>query len=318
MKKNTNRLPSVTVAVAAYNEQYNIEPFLESVIAQKPLGFRFDEILVISDGSTDHPAKEIYNVINKYRKKKLNLPKIIFRNDPERIGKSTRLNQMFEHLKSDYLILADADVIFADENVISKILAKFKDNPGVGLVGGNPLPLPPKTFIEKCIDVTLQAYLPIRNNYKGGNSILSATGRIMALKRVVAKKITVPQNTISNDGFIYFANLTLGYQYVCSKEATVYFRSPQNLEDQLSQNTRFQATQAFMKKYFPAEVVDQEYYIPSLLLISNMIKQTIKHPILSISIFIINRYCQLKARITLSKINALWEVVYTSKKLVTK
>ncbi len=309
-------IPSVSLAVAAYNEQYNIGPFLESVISQKPQGFKFDEIFVISDGSTDNTAKEIYKIMNKYRNNKRNLPKIVFRDDSNRIGKSTRLNQIFKHLKSDYLILADADVIFTDENVIQNLITEFKGDSRIGLVGGNPMPLPPKTFIEKCIDVTFQAYLPIRKNYKNGNSILSATGRIMALRKEIAKKITVPSNTISNDGFTYFANLTLGYKYVCSQEATVYFRSPQNLEDQLSQNTRFQATHAFMKKYFPAEIVDREYFIPTSLLVGNMVKQVIKHPILSLSIFVINRYCQLKALITLSKINALWAVVYTSKKLV--
>ncbi len=310
-----NTLPSVTVGVSAYNEQYNIGPFLESVLSQKVKGYRFDEVLVISDGSTDHTPLVVNKIIEKRKISKISSPKVVFINEQKRIGKSTRLNEMFKHFKSDYLVLPDADVIFAHDEVIMSLIKGFEGNPNIGLVGGSPMPLPARTFMEKCVNATFEAYLPIRDTYKNGNSILSATGRIMALKKEVAKKITVAQNTISNDGFIYFSNLTLGYDYKCAKNALVYFRSPQDLRDQLNQNTRFQATHAFMKKYFPSEIVDEEYYIPPKLLLYQTIKQFIKHPVLSISIFVINRYCQLKAIIDLSKINALWEVVYTSKRL---
>ena len=51
------KLPTVTIATIACNEEANIKKFLESVLDQKEKGFKISTILVISDGSTDHTVK---------------------------------------------------------------------------------------------------------------------------------------------------------------------------------------------------------------------------------------------------------------------
>lgn len=308
MKKqaSSKNLPTVTVAVCALNEESNIKKHLESILMQNEEGYKLKQILAISDGSTDKTAD-----IMKSFASKIVTPKIY----KDRIGKSSRLNEIFAAFDSDYLVMTDADVIFAVPNVISELIAPMETDERVGLVGGHPEPMPAVTLLEKAVNVTLEAYIPLRKILKDGHNVLSATGRIMALRKQFAKAIKEPKETISNDGFIYFSSVIMGWKYRYAPKAKVLFRSPQTLHDHVNQNTRFDATQQYMKRYFPADVVDREYYIPKHLLRTQMIKQFIKHPVLCSYIFFINAYCRLNAKVNISKINSLWEVVYSTKRV---
>ncbi len=306
MKIQKNKFPTVTVAVCALNEESNIANHLQSILDQGRQGYILKEVLAYSDGSTDKTA----DIINSFASKEVT--PVLF---DTRIGKSSRLNDIFQRFDSDYLILTDADVIFAVPNVIESLIKPMEKDSTVGLTGGHPVPMPAKTFIEKAINLTLEAYIPLRKTLRGGHNVLSATGRIMGLRRVFAKSIHEPKETISNDGFIYFSSIVGGWKYRYAQDAKVLFRSPQTLYDHINQNTRFDATQDFMKRYFPAEIVDREYHIPHYMLWMQMLKQFIQHPILGGSIFFINLYCKLNAKINIGKINSIWETVYSSKKL---
>jgi len=299
---------TVTVAVCALNEEDNIKNFLDSIVAQKQDKYTIKKILVISDGSTDRTVEEIKKVKSKV---------LVLKDYKDRKGKSFRLNEIYTSIKTDFLVLSDADVIFKVPDTIKHLIQPLIDDTRkeVGLVGGEPFPLKPTTFIERSIKYTLDVYIPIRNQLRGGDNVLSATGRIMALRRELANKIVTPAETISNDGFAYFSCLTKGYKYKHASKAIAYFRSPTDLNDQIKQNTRFMATQERLAMYFPKELIDREYYIPKGILLKNMLVEFIKHPIESLFIFIINRYCELNAWILKTRINAIWDLVYTTKKL---
>jgi cellulose synthase/poly-beta-1,6-N-acetylglucosamine synthase-like glycosyltransferase len=203
----------------------------------------------------------------------------------------------------------------AHNQVFNELITTISSDKHIGLVGGDPKPLPATTFTEKAVNLTLEAYIPLRDSYKGGHNVLSATGRLMALKKELAQVITVPKDTISNDGFTYFSCISKGYLYRHAPKASAYFRSPKNLKDHLSQSTRFAATPLFMKRYFPPDLVDKSYELPKMALRLNMFKQFIKHPILATYILLINKYCHLKSIRDQQKINAIWDIVYTTKTL---
>lgn len=304
--KSQTKPVTVTFAVCALNEEPNIGKLLETVNSQEQIGFTLEKILVLSDGSTDKTVIEAQKRADRH---------YTIKDYKDRIGKSSRLNEIFHNLTSDYLILADADVFLAHNQVFSELIKTISSDDRIGLVGGDPKPLPATTFTEKAVNLTLEAYIPLRDSYKGGHNVLSATGRLMALKRDLARAITVPKDTISNDGFTYFSCISKGYLYRHAPKATAYFRSPQNLKDHISQNTRFSATPLFMKRYFPADLVDKSYDLPSKQLKINMFKQFIKHPILATYILLINKYCHLKSVRDQWKINAIWDIVYSTKTL---
>lgn len=309
-KLKNKKLPTITIAICALNEAANIGALLESIKMQKEEGYKLKKVLLISDGSTD----DTVNIA-----KGIGIRKLEIRDYKKRLGKSTRLNEIYgkNGVKTDIVVQPDADVILSHAYVIRDVVKPFMEGKHVGMTGGNPLPLEAQTFTEKAVNCTLEVYIPFRKIINKGNNILSATGRLLAVRREVFEHIKVPRDTIANDGFVYFCTIMQGYQYRFAEKAVVYFRSPQSLKDHINQNTRFKATHTWMKQFFPADVVEREYHIPTDELRKSMIIQFINHPVLSFYIFAINKYCDLRAKILKKKINALWDIVYSTKRLQT-
>jgi len=106
-----NRIPTVTVAISAFNEGKNIDTFLKSVLSQKEKKFKLEAIWVYNDGSRDNTVDIIKSFITKSTKIKLF-------DDKKRLGKSARLNQIYQSLKSDFLVQSDADTIWSHPLVL--------------------------------------------------------------------------------------------------------------------------------------------------------------------------------------------------------
>src|SRR5688572_7655098 len=132
--------PTVMYAVCAYNEADNIIRHLKSVFSQTEDGYTLQKILVVCDGSTDETVKLVRSLQNK---------KTELWNYSQRVGKSSRLNQIYNYLTADILIQSDADVILGNKNVFKKIVSKLTSDKKIVMCGGNPRPLPAKTFTEK-------------------------------------------------------------------------------------------------------------------------------------------------------------------------
>ena len=169
------KLPTVNIAVCAYNEERNIKKFLFSVLLQKQLGYQLKKVILISDGSDDNTVKLAKSV--KHPKLKI----VAFK---KRTGKSFRLNQLYHRFsQSDILVQSDADVVFESEYTVSELIRSIIDSKKVGMSGGNPIPFPAKTFTEKAVNCTFEAYLPLRKRIRGGNNIFSADGRLLAYRK---------------------------------------------------------------------------------------------------------------------------------------
>jgi poly-beta-1,6-N-acetyl-D-glucosamine synthase len=301
--------PTVTIAVSALNEEDNILPFLNSVIAQKEDGYILEKILVISDGSTDRTV-EMANSINH--------PKLEVKVFNERTGKSKRLNDLYESLISDVLIQTDADVVFSHELLVRDLVQALMSDKAIGMCGGHPLPLPGQTSTEKAVNCTVMAYDEFRATLRGGNNVFSADGRILAYRKELVKKIKIPSDMIANDMFTYFSCLSLGYKYRYVATAVVHFRSPKTLADQVRQNTRFVAAPARMKQYFGEELVSRERNIPFTAFAKSTLKQFLRHPILCTYIILVNAYCRMKARKVGRSLSAKWDIAFSTKHLDVK
>lgn len=301
---NKRRLPSVTVALCAYNEAANIAALLRSVIAQEQKDYVLKKILVVSDGSTDATISEI---------KKIKSPLIEVWNFKNRAGKSSRLNMIYQSINTDYLVQTDADVIFADPYVILHMIQPLIKHKNVVLCGGNSTPLPGVTFIEKAINATVFAYQALRHAVRDANNIFSADGRLLSMRKIFVERLTIPSTTIANDAYAFFLCKTLGMEYQFVAKAVVYFRSPQTLKDHIQQNTRFLAVPKRMSIYFDSELIKNEYDIPFHLRLTLYFKQWLRYPIHSTIIFLINKYCFIKAQIIERKLNAKWNIASSTK-----
>lgn len=299
---------SITVGIVAYNEEENIEAMLKSVLAQKQQGYVIEKIIVISDGSTDDTAQ----IISGLRSKQITLYA-----RAKRIGESAHLNTIFQKASSDIVVLFDADVVLSSPDTISCLIVGFERGDNIMYLGGNPQPTKGKTFIEKAVNISFEPYTQIRNQLHGADNPYGCDGRILALSREFYKRVKVPHDTIANDNYMYFACHKLGYDFLYIPEAVVYFRSPTTLADQLRQNKRFIAAHIRMERLFDPQAVRGAYHIP-LRAKWPIVATLLKHPILSLSIYAINTYCAIRARIEERRMNALWAIAKTTKKEINR
>jgi len=297
------QIPKVTVAVSALNEGGNIANFINSVLSQEQRGFSLAKVLIISDGSTDDTVEIV---------KSFKSPKIQIRDYKERRGKSFRLNQIYEILKSDFLIQSDADVVFGHKNVIRNMIRPMLTDSRVGMTSGKAIAYRPETLMERAIHLTSLAYDEVKK-LRDGNNKFTVQGRILAFRKNFSKRLKIPTEVIGNDAYSYFYCKTLGFEYRYVKSATVCFRSPQTLKDHIKQNIRFEAVMKKMKRYFPEDLVEAEFYIPKKILIAGMIKAFIKNPILSIFIFLVNYYCRKMANKNEHLLTGKWQIADSTK-----
>jgi poly-beta-1,6-N-acetyl-D-glucosamine synthase len=133
-----NKKIAVTIGIAAYNEEQNIQKLLQSIFSQRRSSFLISEILVVSSGSTDKTNTIVKKLAKKYHKIKL------FK-QTKRLGKASAVNIIISQAKEDIIILCSADILLANET-LEKLVQPFKIK-NVGIVGSHPIPLNnPKTF----------------------------------------------------------------------------------------------------------------------------------------------------------------------------
>ncbi|NTU46192.1 glycosyltransferase [Candidatus Roizmanbacteria bacterium] len=139
--------PTLTIAVPAYNEENTIEHLLRALIMQENGVYKLNEIIVISDGSSDKTAALV-------KKLQLEYPIIQLRDDKQRMGKIARLNQFFSDTTSDFLCIIDADMILTDTRYLKKIMAKVTKDPKAQMISLHQEPLRPTHFVGKLFYAT--------------------------------------------------------------------------------------------------------------------------------------------------------------------
>jgi len=121
------------LVTSARNEEKYIEKTINSVINQTTLPIRW---VVVNDGSTDRTDE----IVNEYERKYDFIQLLHMESGPERdfASKVYALRKGIEQLKGieyDFLGILDADVSF-ESNYYESILAKYQQNPRLGIAGG--------------------------------------------------------------------------------------------------------------------------------------------------------------------------------------
>lgn len=297
---------NVTVGIPAFNEEENILNLIESIKYQNTNNFNLTEIIIASDGSTDNTVKNIHSIKN-------NKIKMIL--GTKRIGKASRINQIFEKSRGDIIVLLDADVKLLNKNVLSELIKLFYATKDVGIVSGRAQPIPAKTFVEKAVNASFRAYDKLRLEINGGRNPYSAEGRIIALAKSLYKQIKIPNYMIAIDNYLYFYCITNNFTFKFAQKATVLYRSPSTLRDQLRQNTRFLLREKRLRRLF-GDIVTEQYAIPPKVKVNAFCSIFITSPISSAAILAINLYCRYLANGKGNTVSAHWQTASSTKTLI--
>jgi len=198
--------PSVTLIIAAYNEENVIAERLDNALA---LDYPRDrlQILVASDGSTDR-TDEIVASYARLGVLLLSLP---------RRGKIPTLNAAVARATGKILVFTDANIMCRRDS-LRALVANFAD-PRVGGVAGHTTytldPLSESSSLGERLYWRYDTWLKKLESQTG--SIVSAHGGLYAIRRVLFRPI--PDGAVTDDFAISTAVIAEGYRLVFEPEA---------------------------------------------------------------------------------------------------
>ncbi len=199
--------PSVSVLVAARNEESVIARRIENLLAQDYPGRL--EILIGSDSSIDATDEIIQTFVND--------DVILFRS-PERMGKPLIIQELLKLSGNDIIVFTDADTEFAADAVKELVLPY--GNPGIGCVDGSRMNSLDGTTCES----TYWKYeKTIKKLCSRLGAVLGATGAIFSVRRNLFKP-AAPNR--ADDFELAVMTRIQGYSCVFNERAIAAEQSP--------------------------------------------------------------------------------------------
>jgi len=201
--------PTVSVVIAARNEEQNIIRRIENLLQQVYPADKL-QIVIVSDGSTDQTV-EVVQHLSENRVMVISLE--------TNQGKAVALNAGISAAEGEIIIFTDARQQF-EPDVLQQLVANFADET-VGCVSGELLFL-------KDADSTIQAEIGaywkyekwIRKAESATGSVVGATGAIYAIRRNLYQAL--PQGTLIDDVLTPMRIVMQGYRTIFDETAIAY------------------------------------------------------------------------------------------------
>jgi cellulose synthase/poly-beta-1,6-N-acetylglucosamine synthase-like glycosyltransferase len=220
-------LPSVSLLIAAYNEEQVIAQRIENALALDYPADRL-EIVIASDGSTDNTAR----IVRGFTDQRIRLLE-----SPLRRGKATVLNAAFRHLRGEIVVLSDANT-FTDSAALRRMTRWF-DDPNIGSVCGRLVLTDPAT--GRNVDGLYWKYETFLKTCEGRlGALLGANGAIYAVRR--SHFAGIWSDTIVDDFVIpLVTRLRHGTTIVYDKTAIAYEETPHDFGAEFRRRSRIGA-----------------------------------------------------------------------------
>jgi cellulose synthase/poly-beta-1,6-N-acetylglucosamine synthase-like glycosyltransferase len=201
--------PSVSIIVAAYNEEAVIKEKLKNLFALEYPSDRL-EIIVASDGSSDRTVTIVREHVSEH---------VLLLALPRR-GKIHALKDAVAQAQGDILVFSDANTLM-DRHAVSMLVRNFAD-PDVGGVCGNQLHVTAEGTDSsgqgESLYWTYDKWLKAKQTHTG--SIVSADGAIYAIRRELFRS---PESAAVTDDFaISTAVVAQGKRLVFEADALAY------------------------------------------------------------------------------------------------
>jgi cellulose synthase/poly-beta-1,6-N-acetylglucosamine synthase-like glycosyltransferase len=223
--------PSVSILIAAYNEELVIENKIKSILTSSYPKEKI-EIIIGTDQCSDRTTEIVEQYVNKH-KNLFHVPFI------ERSGKIKIINSLYERAKGDVLILTDANVIFT-EDTLSQMICHFS-NSDIGLVDSHM-----KNFgmSETGISIPEKSYISIEGQLKNAEGLLWGTmmgpfGGCFAIRKTLFTK--VPETYLVDDFFLNMCVLERGKLCINEPKAIVFEDVSNDLKTEFKRKIRISA-----------------------------------------------------------------------------
>jgi poly-beta-1,6-N-acetyl-D-glucosamine synthase len=235
-----------SVGIMAYNEEANIADAIGAILGQKLGSGHIAELIVVASGCEDRTVPIVSDIISYD-------PRVRLIEQESREGKASAINLFIGAATAPVLLMVSADVLVED-GTIDALLRHFED-PGVGMVGGHPIPVNGETtFLGHAVHLQWRLHDRIAREEP-------KLGEIVAFRNVVP---SIPNDTAVDEISIQALITQLGYQLVYEPEAIVYNRGPATVRDWLRQRRRIYAGHL--------QIVEQQGYAASTMKPSRVLR----------------------------------------------
>ena len=218
--------PTVSIVVAAYNEEATIEARIENLLALDYPAGRL-EIVVGSDGSTDNTVE---------RARRYEACGVRVHAFASRRGKPAVLNTLVPHVSGDIVLFADARQRF-EPSALRAIVADFAD-PAVGAVSGELMLEAPEgtAHIGQGAALYWRYEKLIRSSESRTDSTVGATGAIYAIRRSLF--VPIPDDTLLDDVLIPMRIVQQGYRVIFEPFARAFDRTSATASQEFARKVR--------------------------------------------------------------------------------
>ncbi len=248
-----NKIKTVSIGISALNEGTNIGFLLREIFEQKLNNIELENVIVVSDGSTDNTVKESKKIRNK---------KLIVVEEKMRMGKNVRSNQIFSMCKSDALVILDADVLITDDLFIQKLIEPILAGKA-DLTSSRLHELKPKGGFERVLFVSMKLKEVLFDGFKSGHNVYNCHGPAKAYSKNLYNVLTF--NIAGKEGddmFSYLFTIKNGFKFYFVNNAQINYRLPSSPMDHFKQSTRYYDSIQECKKIFGEKFVETEFRIP--------------------------------------------------------
>jgi cellulose synthase/poly-beta-1,6-N-acetylglucosamine synthase-like glycosyltransferase len=219
--------PSVTLLIAAYNEEAVIEDKLKnSLTINYPKGLL--QILVVTDGSGDKTPE----IAKRY------IPfGIEILHEPERRGKMAAINRALPQARGEIVVFSDANNYYQPDTII-KLTRPFA-KPEVGAVTGAKVIGQGDGSLGASEGLYWKYESFIKKQESRAGSCTSAAGEVLAIRKSLYSP--PPDHVINDDFYIAMQIVRKGYRLVYAPEAISMERVSPSAQDEIIRRTRINA-----------------------------------------------------------------------------
>lgn len=147
--------PTVSIVIPTYNEASIIKHKLDNILLIDYPSEKL-EVIVVDSASTD----ETRSIVNRFAIEHVREINVVLVEQAVRRGKSEAINEALLRVRSEILILTDADVTFPPDSV-SRLVEKI-DRPELGAVSGVEIPVGAKSFLATLESGYRRVYTAVR------------------------------------------------------------------------------------------------------------------------------------------------------------
>ena len=307
-KMNSKKLPTITVAIPAYNEGANIGNVLDSLLAQKYKKTRLEKIVVYTDGSTDNTREVVRD--------KMKVSKSIFliRGRTQK-GKFPRLNQIYKDNTSDVLIVLDADLAIVGDWFVEKFALCIINDKKALLVSAHEEAIVPKDFVGRIIASSYLTWDYIRWSIPNCDHVQNLYARATAYRGSFAKTLYIPDKATEERLYLYLmAKQKEGYRY--TRDAVIRYLPVSTMYDYVKLADRaFGRPQPAVNKLVGYDAT-YLYVIPRKYKIKGMLLSFIHDPVFTVLGMLLGIWLSRSTLHRKTVDSAMWEISLSSKKSI--